>query len=107
MKQPTRNSMYQTSETVAGDTSTLFNKDLWIETYVLMDSGSANTLVTQVADAHQVQQTEHITLPQASLHGESLVRTAEVRSVYEFRTAVVLRPEYLCTQQQWRIFRCQ
>ena len=50
---------------------TLFNRDLCIETYALLDSGSDNTQITQkVVDALQVQQPKDINLPLASLHGE-------------------------------------
>ena len=58
---------------------TLFNRDLCIENYALLDSGSDNTQITQkVADALQIQHPKDITLPLASLHGEHSVKTADV-----------------------------
>ena len=58
---------------------TLFNRDLCIETYALLDSESDNTQITKkVADALQVQQPKDITLPLASLHGEHSAKTADV-----------------------------
>ena len=57
----------------------IFNRDLCIETYALLDSDSDNTQLTQkVADALQVQEPKDITLPLASLHGEHSVKTADV-----------------------------
>ena len=57
---------------------TLFNRDLCIETYALLDSGSDNTQITQqVTDALQVQQPRDITLPLASLHGDHSAKTAD------------------------------
>ena len=58
---------------------TLFNRDLCIETYALLDSCSDNTKkIQQVADVLQVHQPKQITLPLTSLHGEHSVNTADV-----------------------------
>ena len=57
----------------------LFNRDLCVETYGLLDSGSDNTQITQkISDALQFQQPTDITPPLASLLGEYSVKTADV-----------------------------
>ena len=58
---------------------TLFYKDLNIETYALLDSGSDNTQITQnIADALRIRVPKDIELPLASLHGKHTMTTADV-----------------------------
>ena len=90
---------------------TLFNRDLCIETYALLDSGSDNTQITQkVADALQVQQPKDITLPLASLHGEHSVKTADVMigigALYS-SCPVIRIPVYATAMDEFRMPRVQ
>ena len=90
---------------------TLFNRDLCIETYALLDSGSDNTQITQkVADALQVQQPKDITLPLAALHGEHSVKTAEVMigiGALCSSFPVIRIPVYATAMEEFRMPRVQ
>ena len=89
----------------------LFNRDLCIETYALLDSGSDNTQLTQkVADALQVQQPKDITLPLASLHGEHSVETADVMigiGALCSNCPVIRIPVYATAMEEFRMPRVQ
>ena len=90
---------------------TLLNRDICIETYALLDSGSDNTQKTQkVADALQVQQSKDITLPIASLQGEHSVKTADVMiglgALYS-SCPVVRIPVYATAMEEFRMPRVQ
>ena len=91
---------------------TLFNRDLCIETYTLLDSGSDNTQITQkVADALQVQQPKDVTLPLASLHGEHSVKTADVMigigALCSSSCPVIKIPVYGTAMEEFRMPRVQ
>ena len=90
---------------------TIFNKNLCIETYALLDSGSDNTQITQkVADALQVQQQKDITLPLASLHGEHSGKTADVMigmGVLCSSCPVIRISLYATTMEEFRMPRVQ
>ena len=90
---------------------TLFYRDLCIETYALLDSGSDNTQITQkVADALQVRQPKDITLPLASLHGEHPVKQADVMigiaALYS-SCPVIRIPVYSTVMEEFRMQRVQ
>ena len=90
---------------------TLFNRDLCIETYALLDSGGDNTQITQkVADALQVQQPKDITLLLASLHGEHSVKTADVMigiGALCSSCPVIRIPVYATAMEEFRMPRVQ
>ena len=90
---------------------TFFNRDLFIGTNALLDSGSDNTQITQkVADPLQIQQPKDITLPLASLHGELSVKTADVIIVIGalYSSCPVVRiPVYTTAMEEFRMPRVQ
>ena len=90
---------------------TLFNRDLCIETYALLASGSDTTQITQkVADALQVQQHKDVTLPLASLHGEHSGKTADVMIGIEalYSSCPVVRIlVYATAMEEFRMLRVQ
>ncbi|XP_075264069.1 uncharacterized protein LOC142355955 [Convolutriloba macropyga] len=90
---------------------TLFNRDLCIETYALLDSGIDNTQITQkVADALQVQQPKDITLPLVLFHGEHSVKTADVIigiRVLCINCPVIRIPVYATAMEEFRMPRVQ
>ena len=92
-------------------TVTLFNRDICIETYAMLNSGSDNTQITQkVADALQVQQPKDVTLPLASLQGEHSVKTADVMIGLEALYSscrVVRTPVYATAMEEFRMPRVQ
>ena len=57
----------------------LYTEDVSIETYVLLDSGSDNTQITNsMAKALGIKNTDHIAVPISSLYGEHIITSTEV-----------------------------